>query len=729
MGKLAKRLILLAVLTAIGVAAGFGVHWLRPAREDPASDDTIAKALEVQRQAAPDLFAKKGLPKGDVVGALRVLGELRELAKDSPDEAAGRLRAYIEKAPDSPEAFEARLILAAVLARGGDPAGALKLLDAVAAEPDGGPRATRARIERAKLQARADPAAARRDLQAILANDDCQPQLQNQARLELGLLDTAAGDFLQAIKTLTPLTQRNYPERAAALDAIRQAVAGHAANLVKAGDPAALIAWAKDMIDKFPELDVMRSSLRFHQAAALRQMGSLADARLLAERLRRDDPALDAACLAELKLINEAEAAAGILREPAAFLKAKAEGKESRTHLDGDIAADAAWTKAQSPIVLAGKVTVKPGVTLTIEPACVVQFLLGARLVVQGALIAKGTQDAPIRFTSAVEKSPSPFDGEGIFFADSSADDRCLLEHCTIEYQRVGVACAASSPTLRRCTLARNGNAALHATDGAEPRIEDLCRFEANDALGIRAEASTLDIRRCLVLNNGSDGIRLADKTKGTIEANRIVGNAGHGIALDNFASPTIQGNELARNQGCGIRLNRFSQPDIQGNIIRDNRATGIRCSLDSASTIAGNLIEGNRDHPIILEKSDGTIKGNTIVRNGPYGLNCKQSASPQIEDNWIEGNGGCGILCGEASTPVITRNAILGQGKAISNGSSSAIQAKDNYFGDADDAKMAELIFDKADEQTLGEIIWRPRLAAPPPRPPQPAPDLPPPP
>ena len=712
MGKAAKRLIFLLVLIAIGAGVGLYVH---------------VKLQEGQRAPMPPEFEEKLRQHDTAAEGVLALGAIRGMLKDAPEEATRRLRALIEASPASPEAAEARLILAEVVAKGGDLPGALALLEAVIADPQAGPRASRARLVRARLQAKADPAAARRELDAIIRNDAHDLLYQNAARLELGLLDLRAGQFLQAIAALTPLTQRSYPEKTAALEAIRKAVEGHANALAKGSDPAALLTWGDEMLKKFPELDALRGTMRYHQAGALRQAGRLAGARTLAEQVRRDDPALEQACAGELQRIAEAEAAAGILRDPALFLKAKAEGKEARASIHGDIAADTTWTKQNSPLVLTGKVTVKPGATLTIEPGCVVQFLLGTRLAVEGALVARGTAEAPIRFTSAVQKEPTPFDGEGIFFADSSADGRCVLEHCVVEHQRVGVACAAASPTLRRCTLRRNGAAAILATDGAEPRIEDACRIEDNDGIGIRGDGANIAVRRCLILRNGGDGIRLADKAKGTIEASRIRDNGGHGIALDNFASPTVQGNEIAANRGSGIRANRFSQPAIQGNVIRENRGSGIRCTLDSASTIAGNLIEANHDHPIVLDKSDGTIKGNNILGNRPYGVNCLRSASPQIEGNWIEGNGGADIICGEASAPLITGNAIIGKGKAISNTGTLTIQAKDNYFGDADDARMEQLIFDKGDEQTLGEVLWRPRLSAPPPRPPKPTPDLPP--
>jgi len=725
LGKWLKRAVSVVLLTALGVAVGLYVQ---------------RRLQESQGPPMPPEFQEKLERRSDVAERVAALAATRAMLKSDAEEGVRRLRALIAEAPASPEASEARLILAELLAEQGKTSEALALLEPVVADPQAGARGSRALLLRAIIRGAADPAttpgagpaAARKELAAILADDAHPPAIQNRARLELGLLESKAGDFLRAIATLTPLTQRNFPEKAAAYDAIRQAIVGQARRLVEAGDPDAVIAFGEDMLKKFPDLAALRGDIQFHQAAALRQLGRLAEARVAVERLRRLPEAAQGAgrsaeLAAELDRINRAEDATAATRSRAAFLKAKAEGKDGRASFEGDIAADTTWAKAQSPLVLTGKVTVAQGATLTIEAGCVVQFVLGARLVVQGALVAVGTEAEPVRFTSAESKTPTPFDGEGIFLADSSADERCRIEGVVVEYQRVGIALAAASPTLRRCLLTRNGNAGLLATDGAEPRLEDLCRIEANDGTGLRAEGASPIVRRCLILNNGGDGVALAEKAKGSVEACRIRGNRGAGIACDGFASPTIQGNEVAGNQGDGIRCNRFSQVVIQGNVIRENHGTGIRCTLDSPATITGNLIEANRDYPLTIERSDGVIKGNNILGNRPYGLNLVRSASPQIEGNWIEGNGGCGIILGEGSAPLIIANAILGQKKAINNATNLTIQAKENYFGEVSDATVDQLILDKGEERTLGEVVWRPRLSAPPPRPPRPTLDLPP--
>ena len=58
------------------------------------------------------------------------------------------------------------------------------------------------------------------------------------------------------------------------------------------------------------------------------------------------------------------------------------------TSVCGDITNDTIWPSLGSPFVVTCDITVKAGVTLTIEPGSVVSFATGTRLLVQGTLVA-----------------------------------------------------------------------------------------------------------------------------------------------------------------------------------------------------------------------------------------------------------------------------------------------------------------------------------------------------
>ena len=726
--------ILLARLTigglCVAVAAFIGTHyWF--AKEPPPPEG-------VPEPPKPDTSAADALME-----RLRHFRQIQVTLNDDFEEGLRQMRAFMGKYADTGEAAEAHIVLARAYAKHGDSQAALAELSALLQMPDQGRRAPRALVLKAELLASSDEPAAR-DALATVRRDARFPDLQMRATLRLGLLDMAKGDYTKAIPLFKEVAATGVPERADAREALQEAAVGQAKKRAAAQEWQAVLDWAEAKIEEFPDLNAMRHALRYQQAVAYRHLSQHAMARTFIERLRRDVPAdlldEDIDLDAELGAITKAEEAAGVRRTRDAFLKAVQAAQDARAHFEGDIAADATWSKARSPLVLTGPVTVQQGATLTIEAGTVVQFLLGARLVVEGAVVARGTADQPIRFTSAAEKAPTFFDGGGIELADTSVDATCAFEHCVVEYQRVGLTCRAAQPAIRHCTFTRNGMDGLLLSDFVTLTLEG-CTFEANDGNGLHAERSELVVRRCRVLKNGLDGLSFLGKSTPTIEANRVSGNLGNGITCDQDVAATIRGNEIADNKGNGIYANRFAVRTIQGNRLVNN-GTGIRCERDSSPEITGNAILRSVGNGICLTRSSGAIRDNLIVGSRATAISLAQNASPTIEGNWVLMTHGASVQCGEGCAPTITRNAFAGfDPGALGTIGRMKITAPRNFFGRFEgrmaelrreplkaleeakllplpEEKMKDAIFDKADQPQLGEIAWRPRLEEPPPRP-----------
>jgi len=66
--------------------------------------------------------------------------------------------------------------------------------------------------------------------------------------------------------------------------------------------------------------------------------------------------------------------------------------------LSGVISVDTVWTVEESPYTIVGALTVASGVTLTIDPGVTVELGSGVDLVVDGRLLAEGTEEARILF-------------------------------------------------------------------------------------------------------------------------------------------------------------------------------------------------------------------------------------------------------------------------------------------------------------------------------------------
>jgi len=96
------------------------------------------------------------------------------------------------------------------------------------------------------------------------------------------------------------------------------------------------------------------------------------------------------------------------------------ESRQMFAQVSGSIAADAVWSRANSPYEVTADVVVQSTATLTIEPGVVVQFRGGTGLQVKGRLLAEGTPEARIR----MEKVTGGSRWDGLDFASTMQDNR-----------------------------------------------------------------------------------------------------------------------------------------------------------------------------------------------------------------------------------------------------------------------------------------------------------------
>lgn len=152
------------------------------------------------------------------------------------------------------------------------------------------------------------------------------------------------------------------------------------------------------------------------------------------------------------------------------------------------ITKDTTWS---GTVVLSGQSVVRRGVTLTILPGTIIKFAWtdeekdavgDGELTVEGRLIAKGTKEQPILFTSAQEK-PAMKDWT---FVQISVSRDSIVEHCIFEYAFSGLQVHYSTATIRESLFRYN-------FEGVRFSTTDIL-IEHNDFLenyyGIRCEAN-----------------------------------------------------------------------------------------------------------------------------------------------------------------------------------------------------------------------------------------------
>jgi len=243
------------------------------------------------------------------------------------------------------------------------------------------------------------------------------------------------------------------------------------------------------------------------------------------------------------------------------------------------------------------------GVTLTIEPGVVIKFNSERSLQIDGEIIARGTENNTIIFTSN-QLIPGPGDWGYITFSDSSIDANSdidgnyisgsILEYCTFEYAGGG-------------SVGNNGALRLH---NAHPFI-NYCNIQSNSATGIYA----WNITGNFMISNST----IKDNTG--INTGGIYVYGSNHLIFNNL----ITNNKAISGGNSGGICVIDGNSSIYNNIITYNTTysggKGGGIYVDSISNIKNNLISNNTANGgsgggIYLYHKNATIENNIISEN-----------------------------------------------------------------------------------------------------------------
>jgi parallel beta-helix repeat protein len=259
------------------------------------------------------------------------------------------------------------------------------------------------------------------------------------------------------------------------------------------------------------------------------------------------------------------------------------------TYVEGSITKDTLWALVDSPFVLSNDITVYPNATLTIERGVEVRFGGDFTLIVNGQLIANGTQDSMITFTSN-KYQPIPKDWNAI---ELNGAGTSLLAYCSISY-------------------ANNG---MQITNGV------------------------VEVKNSVINNSGSNGIFVQNGVV-TIEANEISNNLQSGINVAGDNQITIQNNTL-RSNGDGILLSgNILSASITQNVITSNTQSGIHLDADTYSNvnILYNVLSSN-NMGFYASGSAITLITNNSISYNTIGISYASGSGHEAHFNDIYGN------------------------------------------------------------------------------------------
>jgi len=357
----------------------------------------------------------------------------------------------------------------------------------------------------------------------------------------------------------------------------------------------------------------------------------------------------------------------------------------------GVISTDETWYTGDNPHIITGDITISDGITLTVNPGCIIKFNSGFRITVSGVLDANGNDPDHITFTSN-EASPAKGDWDYIYF--SSADAGCVLDYCDISYGgsaqgNIRLYYSYNNVSITNCKIEQSLTTGLYIADNSYPIITD-CLIQDNNTQGILCTAASTyqSISNCSILNNNSYAIDIfGNSVKDITGTMNITGNTynsiyvkaanlSSGTWLDHNVPYVIAGNQtvldsntMTIDPGCEIKFDGNYNLTVQGTLIADGTSSEhITFTSNEASPAPGDwqyIYFNSADTGCILDYCDlsygGSAQGDIrfyysydhvsitncqIEYSATAGIYIRDYSTPTIANCSINNNDTIGIYC-----------------------------------------------------------------------------------
>lgn len=286
----------------------------------------------------------------------------------------------------------------------------------------------------------------------------------------------------------------------------------------------------------------------------------------------------------------------------------------------GVISKDTTWS---GEVILKGDVEIAKGATLTVMPGTIVMCEKIAsfgpeklsqdkthafpriEIIIRGSIIAKGTKEQMIFFTS-ISPTPSAGDWGAINMLDSTGN---VIEYCDFSYAHTAVHAHSGEVTITNCYFHDNGVAV------------------------------------------GSKNYKdFATKSVFTVENNRITGN-GMGLLFGGGSVMNAQHNEISENKLFGIYAKKgSSKSNINNNNIVKNGKGILFWGVKAGFKIHANNIHDNTDYNLSL--MEGT-EADVDASGNWWGTTDEAAIKAMVRDKEEEKELGTAIIKGFAQSPI----------------------------------------------------------------------------
>ncbi|MBS7233070.1 right-handed parallel beta-helix repeat-containing protein [Flavobacterium psychroterrae] len=289
-----------------------------------------------------------------------------------------------------------------------------------------------------------------------------------------------------------------------------------------------------------------------------------------------------------------------------------------------------AWTKGNTYKVTRD-IIVPFGQTLTIEKGVEIKFDGYYSLTVNGTIVANGSKDNYIKFTSA-KAIPTNQDWNQITINSTTTS---IMDYCIIEYGKI--------------YDINNNN-------------ESFININGN-----------FNLSNSIIRNSNKEAIRNLSSSNGNVNIiNNKIYNCSYGILFGGTGKIIIRNNEVHDNTLFGIYIGMDSNSIIvEGNTVYNCNYMGIL--VQSNIRVERNIVFNNKFYGIFAQYSKPTIVNNTVMFNqngiGLYDNETFRITNPIINSNIITNNLYYGIHSQGVNKPEsVSYNLIYNNGSGVGN-------------------------------------------------------------
>jgi hypothetical protein len=281
---------------------------------------------------------------------------------------------------------------------------------------------------------------------------------------------------------------------------------------------------------------------------------------------------------------------------------------------------------------------------------------------------------------------------------------------------------------VQNCTFQNNTNGLVYAASHEHPTgYLTNCTIRGNREHGISihdvglSATSYVQVNRSSITHNGGDGINTAGGIGPSISKevgiyDSVISENTNGIVLDERAGAYVSDSTIRSNSECGVRFLGHASVHLYRSVVEHNLygcgdPVGVYGGVDASDSV----IRNNTIGVLAIENFQGSFT--TVANNSLVNI--------QI---WREGqlSGGCNLescnvynsLMGIQMTSGTIRHCNIFNHTEYNIESKAAIgsdiNATYNWWGTANEASIAELIYDYYDDHTLGRVLYEPYLTQP---------------